>query len=238
MGVRLRASFAEVFLACPISATLIRKYSFIDAGNKFTERGIRLHALGASLLREKFDIPQLGLELEKSSITETADVKEYVRFVGQLVYDVFEGLDGVQIDVEHEIDLSSVLIEGVGYIDFVAYDRNAVLVVDYKSGFVRVFPQDNAQIYIYALGLIYKHEKVDGITPQDIYVAIAQPSQRNIQMHHIKRDDLIAWHDAHKQAIQFAHDGDTTYVAGPHCEKCPFQGSCANNLLYLLKGDN
>lgn len=238
MGVRLRASFAEVFLNCPVSATLIRKYPRIDDGNKFTQRGIRLHELGARLLKEKFGIPQLGLELEKSSISEIADVEEYVRFTGQLVYDVFEGLDGVEIDVEHEIDLSSVLIEGVGFIDCAAYDPNAVLVVDYKSGFIRVFPKGNPQTYIYALGLIYKLEKVYGITPQDIYVAIAQPSQRNIQMHHIKRDDLIAWHNDHKQAIQLAHDGDTTYVAGPHCEKCPFQGSCAKNLLYLLKGDN
>lgn len=237
MGVRLRASFAEVFLACPISATLIRKYSFVDSGNKFTERGIKLHGLGASLLKEKFGIPQLGLELEKCSITEKADVKKYVQFVGQLVYDVFEGLDGVQFAVEDEIDLSSVLIEGVGYIDFAAYDPNSVLVVDYKSGFSRVFPQDNPQIYIYALGLIYKLEKIYGITPQDIYVAIGQPSQRNLQMHHIKRDDLIAWHKAHKAAIEDAHLGRGGYVAGPHCEKCPFQGSCAKNLIYLLKGD-
>ena len=43
------------------------------------------------------------------------------------------------IAVEEKIDLSDILYDGNGFADFVAYNDNKVLIVDYKAGYQKIF---------------------------------------------------------------------------------------------------
>lgn len=120
-----------------------------------------------------------------------------------------------------------------GHVDFLAYDEETILVVDYKYGRgVKVDAPENSQMRIYALGCLHSstHKFKKVIT------CIYQPRLDNISIEEISVEELKAWHKtivipAAKKALK----GEGLQKAGDWCKFCKVAGKCASLASFSTK---
>lgn len=226
---RLRPSIAKVWLACP--KTIKMGESIPEIENPFTTRGTQQHLLGAYLTREKFGIPQIPMDIV---CEDPNDALIYSNYCKNLADEVFTN-QAFNVAIEEKIDLSDILLDGNGIADFIAYNDNKVLIIDYKAGYQKIFAIDNPQLYLYGLGVL-NFLKKHNIFPKDVYVAICQPSRNNFSYNNISAEDLWAWKESINEKIDIAYYDKGGYVAGEHCGHCKARGACKAYLLYKLNG--
>lgn len=227
---KLRPSAARIWLNCAKSAKLSELMPYTET--PFTAKGTKLHLVASNILRGKYGYPT-----EEASPTtdfvEMTDVKSYTDFVNRLTTDVFRE-EGFDVFIEEKLTLADFLYEGNGIIDYCAYNADDLLVIDYKTGFVRVYPDANPQLNLYALAMLYRLEKTLNLRPDNIYLSISQPSQNNNRYIKTTRQALIDWLVAQTTKIDEAYYETGGFTVGKHCQFCPARGSCVAHLRQAL----
>lgn len=130
-------------------------------------------------------------------------------------------------EVEAKINMQPVTGEvgQFGHVDFMAWNKNRLLVCDYKYGVgTRVEARKNPQLRCYAVGaLLQLNAAID-----EIMVVIYQPRLNHLSAETMSADDLKQWHkDVVKPAAKLALDGAGKQKAGRWCKYCRVAGSCA-----------
>lgn len=228
---KLRPSAAKIWMECAKSAKLSALVPYVET--PFTKKGTNLHAVAANKLLDKYGLVRPKEETTPINRLEQADIDAYLRFVDSMTTDVFED-EIFDVDIEEKLTLEDFLYEGNGVIDYNAYNEDNLLIIDFKSGFKRVYPDDNPQLNIYALAKLYKLEKELNLRPNNIYLAISQPSQNNNRYVKLSRAELIEWLESVRDNIDNAYFEKGEFKVGPHCQFCPARGSCAAHLKQAL----
>ncbi len=228
---KLRPSAAKIWLNCPIAPKMTAMVPYSET--KFTRKGTNLHGLASNILKDKYGYTGDREQVSYVNQLELDDVRQYLRFIDSLTTDVFQD-DTFDILIEEKIPLGDFLYDGNGIVDYCAYNMDNLLLIDYKTGFKRVYPDNNPQLNIYALGMLYKIEKELNYRPENIFVAISQPSQNNNRYVKTTRGDLFKWLLSHKEDIDRAYTATGDFNVGPHCQFCPARGSCIAHLRKAL----
>lgn len=127
-----------------------------------------------------------------------------------------------------------------GTADLAAWNEKEAVILDAKFGFVRVEPKDNAQLYLYAIGLLYELQRIFGYHPTLITVIIAQPDYEGLvqfREHRMTAGQLWSWHEKQYNAIKRAADGDKTLnpASEQACRYCPGRATCQPRHEVLMK---
>lgn len=129
--------------------------------------------------------------------------------------------------VEYRTDVSTVSSLAGGTADFVAWDpaSGTLSVVDLKTGWVEVGPQENDQLALYALGFI-ESEKVN---PKRVVAYIVQPARdwdEAVKEYEFPLENLLEKAMVFQAAAAKINRGDAEFTAGSHCKYCPVLTVC------------
>lgn len=227
MDAKLNPSLARVWMNCPKAGVVCAQTPDIET--PFTLRGTALHLSAAYDIREAFNIPQIPLGYPAEGQWER---NTYVGYCKTLVHDILNDKPH-NILIEEKLDLSQFIPNRNGIADFIAYDDDNIIIVDYKTGFRRVFAANNPQLIFYALGAIAYLQKL-GKNPQKVYMAIAQPSQDNFDIAVMEVGELFGWYKNNKYRITLAHNNQGDYVVANHCSFCMGRAMCRAYILKML----
>lgn len=224
----LGPSSAHRWMACPASVRLSSEVPR-PGSSAAAEEGTAAHAVAEILLRRALDLP---------SATQERDVQD--RYGS--VYDLYQMRDDVTPYVERVLGASAQAgprsfttleqrvvtnVPGVfGTADAVVTAPGLVHVLDLKFGRgVRVDAPGNPQLRCYALGAL-----LDAIMIHDVRtvrMTIVQPRLNHESTAEMDADDLLAWGDVLRQAVDRTRDPDAPAVPGEsQCRWCPAQAVC------------
>lgn len=177
-----------------------------NAESSAATEGTRLHELAESFLRNG-DWPAGTADADKQFL------EPYV--------DLCTSLIGVPY-VEFKTDVSAISDLAGGTADFIAWDHasKTLSIVDLKTGWVDVGPEENDQLALYALGFI--ESKM--VTPERVVAYIVQPAREwedPVKEYEFPLDSLTQKLTLFKQAAHKIKTGDAEFVAGSHCKYCP-----------------
>lgn len=211
-----------------------------DKAGEAARRGTLMHEQAEvvlnTLIEGSMNIDQAPEILEaKSGLTqEERDlVATAIEAVGELV-DIHEA----DIETEVAIPLSHEP-ESDGHVDVLAYEPEALFVIDYKFGEMSV-PPSSPQLKIYgANALVLLKQSLGSIDPNmDVVLAVVQPRiHREALVRRYKAMELLKFQAHVEHVVQAQLSGADKRGAGTLsvCEWCPWQSRCAHRK-YLLSG--
>jgi hypothetical protein len=250
----LSASKAERWLHCTPSARLeedwVKKHG--DQSSIYADEGTLAHEMAEVLLRAKHgfispDQAKLSIEALRANPLYDPEMYEYVEtYVNYVANRVVEAkekewmLDKDVINIEVPIDFSSVVPEGYGTADAIIFDGTTIEVIDLKYGKgVKVNADGNAQLRLYALGVLYKYELSYDIT--NVRMTIVQPRLDHIDSVALPAEDIYKWAETEVKALaQKAYKGEGDLTPGDHCKFCKIKPVCkaiADQALNVAKQD-
>lgn len=161
---RLSASKSSRWLTCPASIQAEERVKdvFVEIPSPKAIEGTLAHALAEHcLIKGESPIYYADQMLEDKLIdVEMAEkVQGYVEYIENLRLDLAK--------YELRIDLRRWIPDGFGTSDVVGYNKETktLHVVDLKYGMIKVLPNDNPQLKLYALGALYTlNEDVETVT--------------------------------------------------------------------------
>lgn len=212
----------------------------------WAEDGHHAHAVLSLVL--KGEIVSVGQEVEGIRTTalridQAIEVRDFVRQWREAHPDfVIESEQPVAVSEALGLQRGHMLD---GTADVIAYNEKEALVLDAKFGFVRVYPEKNSQLYLYAIGLCWELKKTFGNTPEFITVIIGQPDYEGVMQfleHRMAYAELEEWYldnrvkldKAYLVALQeeqpeFNASDDTA------CRYCPGRNRCDERLSVIYK---
>lgn len=216
---RLSPSSAHRWLPCPGSL----QHKENGPSSSYAEDGTFKHKVLELVLTGTVPLAGDNLDgrpIEKVTIDQALDIKSFI-----------SKWEGVVVETETKVEVGAKWgwepLDCAGTVDAAAYNPDELLVLDAKFGFVRVEPEDNPQLILYALGLLRE-------LPFDIkhvVLCIAQPNydgEVEYREHRCTPADLEWWVVEHFSQLQAAHDGDLRLSASDKaCRYCPGRLSCA-----------
>ena len=140
--------------------------------------------------------------------------------------------------IEVKVSAAAYAEDVEGTADTVIVDRKVLHVVDLKYGAgVAVFPEENPQAMIYALGALEEFD-IDGEI-EDVVIHIYQPRNDHpagpARTWQITADDLRDWgHRILAPAAKRTEDHDAPLFAGDHCRFCDAAAGCVENAKLAL----
>ena len=223
---RLSASSAHRWLVCPPSANYAGGKASIHAA-----LGTFAHDIAAKCLAS--DSPASDFFLQKGKVDgfdvecdlEMVDAVQL--YLDDIRYDVKPG-DQTWTEVRLIDALSRIDPDLGGTADHARYrpETRHLLVRDFKFGSgVYVDVEDNAQLKLYALGVMLECGKV----VKDVTVRIVQPrfeGTKPIRDWHFKAADILEFVADVRQAANASRDPKAPYKAGDHCKFCPAARTC------------
>jgi hypothetical protein len=134
--------------------------------------------------------------------------------------------------VEQRFDLKAYIPQSWGTSDFSIIEPGKLTIIDYKHGQgVEVSAVDNAQLMLYALGVLQEAELYFDI--QEIEMIIYQPRLNNISRDTLSKDALLEWGNVIvKSKAKEAWAGKGKFMAGNHCRFCSGKSSCKTLAAY------
>jgi hypothetical protein len=149
-------------------------------------------------------------------------------------------LPGLQM-TEQRVDFSRLtpIPNQGGTLDFASIDGDYVNVIDHKFGKgVMVYAQNNTQAMLYALGLVYKHDKAFGgkYDMRRFRLAIHQPRLDHFDEWECSRDDLMEFAGYVRERAKAAWKLDAPRTPDPKaCQFCKVKQTCAANARMQLR---
>lgn len=168
---RFSPSASKRWLACPGSLVLNADRKD-DGPSPYADKGTAMHAVAAWCLTEHFRASKrIG---EQIPVHKDHEEPRYVEFTDDMAAQVQEYVDwlrafaiGKVLMVEQQVDFSEIVgqPEQFGTADGIVVDRETgeLTIVDLKTGFRPVDPENNTQLMTYALGALAK--LIDDATP-------------------------------------------------------------------------
>lgn len=233
------ASSAHRWWNCPGSIRECEKYE--DRESVFAAEGSAAHALGEHCLRKGRDAEEYlscvvtkrdaGWQVEPDG---TPDEDAEPRTCFEIDHDMAEAVqvylnktrslvgDGDEWATEVRLHLKSIDESMFGTADFVVYkpETQQLYVVDYKHGAgLPVEVKANPQLLYYALGAALRlHNR--GV--KEVTIAVVQPRCLHpdgpVREWTLSYDELIAWSDDLRAAVERTFDPNAPLKAGPWCK--------------------
>ena len=227
----LSPSSAHRWLNCPLAPRL--EATLPDKTGDFAEEGTLAHSVCELTAKKYFSAMStrtFNAEMKKLKAAKfwndemllTAEV--YVEDLQKRAMG-FENKPHIVFEVE--VDISDYVPEAFGRCDCVMFERDTLIITDYKHGKgVKVSAINNPQMMLYALGALKLYQPVFGEAIKKIILCIDQPRIDNYESWEISKDDLIAWGESIKPKAQKAFMGIGEYNAGTWCRFCKANGVC------------
>jgi len=233
---KLSPSSAHRWMRCPGSVKA--EEGLPDTSSEFAAEGTAAHELAERVLVAPQDITAHDFIGEVIEVDETerggeiytfAVDDDMAEFVQQYV-EYVSNLPGEHMDVEVRVDIEHITgeEEAKGTADAAVFDaENRTLhVVDLKYGRgVKVYAEDNPQIYMYGAGALHDYDMLFDI--DTVVVHIAQPRLGHWDKHEISRDDLVTWRNACTVKAADALSSHAKRVPGKaQCQWCKAKAHC------------
>lgn len=221
----LSPSAAGRWLKCNRSARL--ELQFPDVESDFAREGTLAHAIAETLLRAGetlLTLQQYNAFKEQEFYTEV--MYEHVQDFVNYIYEHKNLNVKNWHSPERKVDLSTWIPEGFGHIDDPLVAGPVLHIFDLKYGKgVEVSALDNAQLKIYALGMLDELEMIFDL--ETVVLHIFQPRLNNIPEFEISVTDLKLWgEEVLKPNARRAFDGEGEFLAGEHCQFCRAKAQC------------
>jgi len=207
---KLSPSSAFRWLNCPGSIRL--SAGIKDTSSPAAEEGTRAHELAEKMLA--------GKKGKADSDEMLAYVQQYVDYVREIAGDN-------KVYIEQRVDLTEYVPNGYGTADVITITGDTLHVIDLKYGLSRVFPKDNPQLYLYALGAYTGLKKKKRKAVKAVLVHIIQPRCDSWLHHEIPVDELLAWGEEIKPKAEMCltDDAELNPSEGA-CRWCPAAPTC------------
>lgn len=239
----LSPSSAHRWIVCTPSARL--EYEAADSGSTASEEGSLAHAIGELMLyREVKIISQLNYDFELEKLQQhklykpemLAYCRDYADFVIEQFNEYKANDPNAQLFIETKIDISAYIPEAFGTGDAAIVSRGTLHFIDLKYGKgVPVDAEDNAQLKLYAIGLLKLFELEYNI--ENVKATIYQPRIDNTSTWATTSDDLLDWvYDIAMPAAKKAFDGEGVFSPGEkQCQFCRIRATCKAYAEYNLE---
>lgn len=227
-------------LPCPashkLSAGRKRKSSPYAATGSVAHQIIE-NALSDEIVMDEYPAPGDVWKHEGHEVTISDEILDGVNEMVTFCEKLKPGAS--KIWVEQKVDLGK-LWNGsppepiFGTVDFGALheDADTLYVVDYKNGFLSVFPDGNPQQNAYALGMCYEV----GRFPGTVVNVIVQPNGQDgvpVKVSAMSGLDLLMWaEETLKPGVDALFGPAPAFSTGDHCRFCPARIDCP--ALYAL----
>ena len=224
---RLSASSAHRWLACPPSV----RYASDGKTSIHAATGTFAHSIAARCLEQDAPASDFFLKRETVDGFEVECDLEMVAAVQDYLDDIADDLkpgDQTFVEVRLVDALSRIDPDLGGTADHARYrpETKHLLVRDFKYGSgVYVDADDNAQMKLYALGVMLAIEK----NVKDVTLRIIQPrfeGAKPVRDWHFKASDILDFVADVKDAANASRTEGATYKAGDHCKFCPGARVC------------
>ena len=206
-------SKSERWLSCPGSVN--RSRGIPDTTSEAAERGNRIHAL-CQLVADKKDPPA------DADGDELALAIALVRH-GEALATHYGATEETPSATEIPQDVSCLGIERDGHIDRLWILDDRVIVLDYKTGKVQVYAEQNSQLAGYAIAA------AEECGVSRAVCIIVQPDMDDGAIHgsawELDEDELLFWKARLRLGKKIA-EKSTALVPGEHCRYCPAAPEC------------
>ena len=227
----LSPSSSSRWLKCPASVTMWSHLT--DKSNKFAELGTAVHELGEVCLTTGSEAEQfIGKHFNDIEVNSkmVSDAQLYVDYVRNLLTDTSELL------VEERINLTMVAPETFGSSDAVVIDNGTLHIIDYKNGRGAVFPDNNSQLMLYALGAYHEHDMFYDF--HTVVLHIVQPNAStggHCTAWSLSVEDLLAFgEEAVKMANEALGENPRCVAGTTQCQWCIGKSECKTLLDYSM----
>lgn len=210
---RFSPSAAHRWLRCTFSITAPPD----DRGSQYADDGTRMHEAAAKLLTG-----------ERDWLTTTGLSSEEIDVVSEYVDRVKEAAEGGELYVEQRVDFSDTLgQEGCfGTVDALIVKGDTLRILDLKTGRgVRVEPEDNEQLMLYALGALEVHGLVHDL--RFVELTIVQPRLDNVSSWLVSVEHLQEFGEKARAVVAQINDGVLDYAPSEKaCRFCTLKATC------------
>ncbi len=188
-----------------------------DRGSQYADDGTRMHEAAAKLLTG-----------ERDWLTTTGLSSEEIDVVSEYVDRVKEAAEGGELYVEQRVDFSDTLgQEGCfGTVDALIVKGDTLRILDLKTGRgVRVEPEDNEQLMLYALGALEVHGLVHDL--RFVELTIVQPRLDNVSSWLVSVEHLQEFGEKARAVVAQINDGVLDYAPSEKaCRFCTLKATC------------
>lgn len=219
---KLSPSAASRWIACPPSVAFT--LDMPDEGSTSAQEGSIAHEVAEAVLRLRW----AGNLTYPDIAGATMEMLEYAEDYASYVMQASHSME-VELGIERRVDVSLYVPDSFGTVDCYLYcpRQKELHIIDYKYGRgVRVSAVENAQMRIYALGLIDELQMLGGDIKR-VTTTIYQPRIGNISSEELEVEELIRWgEEVLAPAAELADKGEGEFRAGAHCVFCRGKATC------------
>jgi len=230
----LSASGADRWLNCTPSPRL--EENFKNESSAFAQEGTLAHEF-AELLLKKY-LNRIDAKAYKDQFTALSKAEYYsdemLDYVNVHVTYALEQFAAAQksdkhavLLIEERVDITHLIEGGFGTCDVIIIACGVMEVIDLKYGLgVRVSPENNSQLKLYAAGALDKYDVKYDIN--SVILTVTQPRMDSISSWELKASDLIKWGEqVVKPTALIAYQGEGDQKTGEWCKFCKASPKCA-----------
>lgn len=220
---RFSPSAAERWMTCPGSVHLISTLNIVNRGGAAANRGTAIHmccekALDQNLRCENY----IGVKFLDLEITDE------MAQIGQVYVDFINSASGDKF-YEQKVSVDKYVPECFGTADAVICKPEKLVIVDLKTGRIRVDAKENKQLLVYALGAFLKYDWIYDF--KEITIVIVQPVLDSIDSYTITLDELLAFGQKLIEAKAQIDSRPDFFVQSDHaCQWCPAKFACPEHI--------
>jgi len=196
--------------------------------HEFADLELRIQShVGMDIQKKKWIDEKRLLKAHPLYMPEMAEyVDVYVNYVLEEYREAWSKTPDTVLKIEEKTDFSYLVPEGFGTSDANIIADGVLEIVDFKYGKgVKVDAENNAQLRLYALGLLRKFELVYDI--QTVKMVIVQPRLYHIDSEILSVEHLTLWaKDIVIPAAEKAFDGEGDCNPGDWCRWCKAKPVC------------
>lgn len=204
---------------CPGSVILL--HGRPPSTSSYAELGTAAHELAQHCLDHETDASRYIDETFNDHVVD----KEMADAV-QIYLDFCRSLEPDYEQIEARVEYSGFVPGGFGTSDYMGIRDTTLTTVDYKHGMgVRVSPEHNGQLLLYALGLYQQEKLLWNI--ESICLVICQPRLDHIEAWNVTVDELMAFAGGVTKAADRVFEDKVELVPGEtQCRFCGAADSC------------
>lgn len=205
-----------------------------DSTSEYAAEGTLAHSVCELLARKKFTILKPSAynsalkKLKADPLWNDEMLTTANAYIDHLLERNMAFANKPYIMFEVKVDISDYVPEAHGTCDCVMIGGEELIITDYKHGKgVPVSPENNPQMFLYALGALRLYRPIYGDAIKKVSVYIDQPRLNSYGGYSLTVEELLAWGENEvKPKAQLAFAGLGSFNPGDHCRFCRAKAQC------------